>query len=363
MVSKSDEITAEKQFIQFQVKGYAAIKWMLKYVVIKGKIRIYDYGRTWAQFYSEFTKRTDTIMIFFQAIIESSYDFIFKLRESPDARAGTVSGDMLLRLKGFIRAFKEYIIPLTNNKELKPIKIWLKMEGLFNACWDLEQIGRPVKSMDDPEFELKWMRISQNTHKIPMVDSMAKDLRDIDRRLNKKGSLSEGGYYAHENAPINTGYDKRKGYGKPYFPRNKNPNYQQYQYPHHLRDRYNDNRRGGKRSRGRGRRGGYNNYSKQHNYHSNNDRAGRNRSRSRSRDRDQDKNKSRILPDFPEGYDNNWDRKKSYYSYKNGVYYGDSKLENSHSQIIIEIDHIDKSTNISYHGLPEMNIHPSNKKE
>ena len=83
---------------------------------------------------------------------------------------------MFKRLKGFIRAFKEYIIPLTNNKDAKPINIWLKIEGLFNTCWDLEQVEDIYHQWDEADFELKWMRISQYTHKLPMVDAMAKDL-------------------------------------------------------------------------------------------------------------------------------------------------------------------------------------------
>ena len=161
-----------------------------------------------------------------------------------------------------------------------------------------------------------------------MVDAMAKDLRDLNRRLNKKGSLTEGGYYNHTSTSNYWENNKQHG-GKPYYPKNNND---YNNYPSRNYKNRHDHGRGGKRGRGRGKRGGYNNYGRNnnHNYGRRNEHNyGRHRSgsRSRSRDREQKDDKPRILPDFPEGYSNNWDRKKAYYTYKDGVYYGNSKLE------------------------------------
>ena len=329
LISVADFETAKRQWLSLLRKGYGSTKWILKYFVGCGALRMFDYGRTFAQFYAEFTKRLDTLGIYISTIMQEGYQFVLSLQTVDDPRAVVVSREVVLWLKSFNEFMTQNILPLANKADNEPRKVWYKMEAVCMITRDLKLKGVKVKSMESPEFKLKFYEFETRHTKLPSVDTMAQDLLDLDGRLNKKGGRYRGGYYGHEqqqyqrhledNLYQDNGYS---GWGNPtrreMFSRNDNPTYNdQYRgrrptYPYR-----------GKRRRGRGggRRGRGRDYDRDYDRDR---RRRRSRSRSRSRDR---KERDKVRPDFPDETESNWEKKKGQYVKKDGQYYGNAKLE------------------------------------
>ena len=67
-MSTADMTTAKEQFAQFLIKGYALVKWLLKYLCGTAV-------KTFPQFYAAFTKRLDTLGIFASTLVEAGLQF------------------------------------------------------------------------------------------------------------------------------------------------------------------------------------------------------------------------------------------------------------------------------------------------
>ena len=326
--------TAKEQFAHFLVKGYAPVKWLLKYLCGTAAIRIFDYGKTFPQFYAAFTKRLDTLGIFVSVLIQAGLQFCINIAMEEKEAIKILALNIKERLRGFNEFMAQNILPLANDAANDPRKCWLKMEATCMLTRELEIKGKTVNSMDAPEFKLTFYEFQTRNMKLPSVDTMAKDLYDLDRRLRRRGSRG-GRYYEHQqprpspyaqprgeyisNIQIGKKWDQqiynRRDPRRPYRGHD-----QQHRYPwrgyqnrprrgRERRDREED--RPGNRDRGREERG--------------RDRMV-NRSRSRSRERNIATRRERI-PDFDEGYDSQWQKKKGSYEYRNGNFYGSAKLE------------------------------------
>ena len=296
-------------------------------------IRIFDYGKTFPQFYAAFTKRLDTLGIFVSTLVQAGLQFCINIAMED----GDSTKSMALNIKERLRSFNEFIdqniLPLANDTTKDPRKCWLKLEATCMLTRELEIKGKKITSMDDPEFKLTFYEFQTRNMKLPSVDAMAKDLYDLDRRLRRRVP-KRGQHYQHQ---------------QPQLPPYKNPRRDNNIYPHNGRrwEQYPNNRNGPRRS--------YRNYQQnRHPWRGNLSIAGRgrdkrergeeragnrkrerkvkgrdrleNRSRSRSRERNIETGKDRM-PDFIEGYDNQWQRKKGSYECRNGYFYGNAKLE------------------------------------
>ena len=87
VLSTADAATATEQMSIFLVRGYGTTKWLLKSLVAKGMIRLFDYAKTWAQFYAAFTKRSDTLGIFISKLTEYGYDLCITLALDNDTQS------------------------------------------------------------------------------------------------------------------------------------------------------------------------------------------------------------------------------------------------------------------------------------
>ena len=219
--------TATEQFAQFLMKGYAPVKWLLKYLCAVSALRIFDWGKTFPQFYSAFTKRLDTVSIFTSTVIQKGYEFCIELAMKQDPKSMAISQEIKKRLHGFNEFMRQNILPLTNNPVNKPRDIWLKVEAVCNLIRELEVKGKKVGSLEDPEFQLKWYQYEHKNSKLPSVDTMASDLADLDKRLNRRG---RGGYYNHQQRGYPTHNTMVPGQCRYPHP-NANRNYQWGQQP------------------------------------------------------------------------------------------------------------------------------------
>ena len=325
--------TAKEQFAQFLVKGYAPVKWLLKYLCATAAIRIFDYGKTFPQFYAAFTKRLDTLGIFVSVLVQSGLQFCINIAMDNKEENKSTALCIKERLRGFNEFMAQNILPLVNNTTNDPRKCWLKMEATCMLTRELEMKGKRISSMDDPEFKLTFYEFQTRNMKLPSVDTMAKDLYDLDRRLRRRGPKG-GEYYQHQQPQGSPNTYPRRDQntytqnGRRWDQHQNNRgdprklhrnNEQQQRYPWRG---YQNNP-----GRGRDRRG------RREERYGNRDRGRRRgrdrselRSRSRSRDRNIETGKERI-PDFEEGYDSQWQKKKGSYEYKNGNLYGNARLE------------------------------------
>ena len=334
IISTADMNTAKEQFATFLTKGHAPCKYLLKYLCGTGMIRVFDYGRTFAQFYAEFTKRLDTLPIFISTLMQAGLQFCINLALSNSEEGKQMSISIKTRLGGFNEFMVHNVLPLTNDPTNNARKCWFKLEAILNLMKDLKTRGKNIESMDDPHFKLAFYEFQQRNLKLPSVDAMAKDLLDLDKRLNKKGGKG-GSYYQHQWHPT---YYPEPNY-KPHY-----PNHYQFAQrpsgyqPYHKREPLKHNKYGHphphrrKERRGRDRRDrdkydrdriedrGRSPDTRERN-------RNRTRSRSRSRERRPRDHPNKVKPDFIEGYNSMWDRKKAQYILKNGLYWGEPKLE------------------------------------
>ena len=189
------------------------------------------------------------------------------------------------------------------------------------------------------QFRLRFYEYTSRCQKLPWVDEMIKDLNDLDKRLgrreakntrNRITSPSEDTkdirYYPNNISEENMAYpshgyysyDQRNRDMGRYPQRQRRGGYQNRYQQSQRSYSYNKSRGNRRDGTGRGPRG----------YREDRDRR-RSRSRSRSRDRGkrEDRRESKLKPDFAEGYESNWDRKKADYEYKQGKLYGKASLE------------------------------------
>ena len=343
VLSTADAATATEQMSIFLVKGYGTIKWLLKSLVAKGMIRLFDYAKTWAQFYAAFTKRSDTLGIFISKLTEYGYDLCITLALDTDPTSRSKVDKIRKNLKGFNEFTASNVLPLANDKMKKPRDIWFLLEAVLNLPRELEAKGISEYGMGSMQFRLRFYEYTSRCQKLPWVDEMIKDLNDLDKRLGRREAKNNRGrietpiqkqqdiiYYPNNISEENMAYPAQGSY--PYkYSRNDTPRYPQPHYSgrggypnrqHHPHRPYPYHKpRGGRRGgTGRGPRG----YRDDRNR-----RRSRSRSRSRSRDRGkrEERRESRVKPDFAEGYDSNWDKKKAVYEYKEGKMYGKASLE------------------------------------
>ena len=189
--------TSKEQFAQFLVKGYAPVKWLLKYLCGTAAIRIFDYGKTFPQFYAAFTKRLDTLGIFVSILVQAGLQFCINLALEQNDKIKIMALNIKEKLRGFNEFMAQNILPLANDTTNNPRNCWLKMEATCMLARELEIKGKEIKSMDDPEFKLTFYEFQTRNMKLPSVDTMAKDLYDLDRRLRRKGPKG-GQYYQHQ---------------------------------------------------------------------------------------------------------------------------------------------------------------------
>ena len=333
IISTADMATAKEQYAQFLSKGYAPVKWLLKYLCGSGAIRIFDYGKTFPQFYSAFTKRLDTLGIFVSILMQSGLQFCIDIAMDSDEKTKETVIQIKERLRGFNEFMTQNILPLSNDTNNDARKCWLKMEATCMLTRELELKGKKVTSMDAPDFRLTFYEFQTRNTKLPSVDTMAKDLMDLDMRLKRRG-LKGGQYYQHQlhkiyNDPTNSQSSSQlHGYGYPIrgdLPLKLfHPNYTE-PFPQASQGRPKKDKRGRDRRDYYDRRSG-----RDRDRDRDRDRkGGRNRDSGRSRSRTRHDRGSRRVPDFEEGYESNWQKKKSEYRYdfKDGFYFGTPKLE------------------------------------
>jgi len=324
----------------FLVKGYGTIKWLLKCLITKGLLRLFDYAKTWPQFYATFTKRSDTLGIFVSKLTEYAYDLCITLAmENTDITKKRVN-KIRVNMKGFNEFVSSNILPLANNKKKKPREIWFLLEAALNLPRELEAKGIKEIGMDSMQYRLRFYEYTSRCQKLPWVDEMIKDLNDLDGRLRRREAKNIG-----RNAPLQNDYNPYKNIqyypnqlteeemsyptttSRPkLFSRNGNPMFQQYPYVKRGRHGYGSRAHQPYRP--------YQPYRQRENRdrakESRREKEPRTRSRSRSRERKEREHKRQekvVKPDFVEGYESNWDKKLSMYEYKRGKFHGKANLE------------------------------------
>ena len=319
IISTIDMTTAKKQFVHFLVKGYAPVKWLLKYLCGTAAIRIFDYGKTFPQFYSAFTKRLDTMPIFVSELGQAALQFCINMSMEDNSAIKALTLDIKQRVKGFNQFMAQNILPLANNTRNNPRNCWLKMETTCMLTRELEIKGKNVTSMDAPEFKLTFYQF-QTTNmmmKLPSVHVMAKDLMDLDRRLRRRGP--KGGQYPETDYNIYTQSANK------YHPRT----YEAIEYtnrPPHVQTNYDLKFQYPWRRSQNNQKPAATTKEKKATNTSTIRSTSRSRSRSRSRDR-KDTKKEKRIPDFVEGYESKWQQKRGLYEYRNGYYFGNAQLE------------------------------------
>ena len=341
IISTIDMTTAKKQFVYFLVKGYAPVKWLLKYLCATSAIRIIDYGKSFPQFYAAFTKRLDTLDIFVSALRQAALQFCINIAMEDSSAIKALAMDIKQRIKGFNQFMTQNILALANNATNNARNCWLKMEATCMLTRELEIKGKKVTSMDAPQFKLIFhqFQTTNTMMKLRSVHTMAKDLIDLDRRLRrrvaKSGQYPEKDYYNMYTQNANKWHaqtydaiDTNRPHVHTYYN-------QKFQYPGRTRERkerkqQNNDKPSNKENTTRKTDTiniTTNNTSRiPIRNRSTNTSTTRSRSRSRSRDIN-DIRKEKTIPDFVEGYDSQWQQKRALYEYRNGYYFGNAKLE------------------------------------